>query len=85
MSLKPKPTRFVYVEWADATGRAGWMDTETQEHYDFSPMIIRSIGILVRETKEYLVICHSKSDHDHVNGYISIPKGWITKRKAIKV
>lgn len=77
--------KMVYLEWADATGRAGWMDVEDQKTYDWSPMMIASIGILVREDKDSLTICHSKSEHDHINGYITIPKGWIKNRKTVKL
>lgn len=77
--------KMIYFEWADATGQAGWMDRETQRSFDWNPMLIKSIGILVREDKDSVTICHSLSEHDHINGYITVPKGWIKKRKTVKV
>ena len=38
----------VYVEWVDSCSDVGWTSPDNQQR----PMGIRSVGLLVRETKE---------------------------------
>lgn len=74
----------IYVEWKDACASSGWKEINTA---DVDPILIKSIGWLVKETKEYLTITHGHdTEPPHlINGFMTIPKAWIQKRKYIKI
>jgi hypothetical protein len=73
--------KVIYLEWTDACGQDGWHPIGAK---DYTPETIKTIGFLLLEDKEKVVVTHSLSDAYH-NAYIIIPKGWITKRKIIKL
>lgn len=75
--------KLIYLEWVDACGQGEWL--EPREGYNFDPMKVTTCGWLVKETSKSITITHTFSDHDHINGYITIPKGWITKRRNVKL
>ena len=77
--------KLVYLEWVDATGEGGWVSPEDQATRLWDPALVESIGIIVKEKEDSITICHSRSYGGHINGYITIPKGWIRKRKVIRV
>ena len=70
------------IKWVDiASGEAGW-----QENKDFPPQDVVSVGFVVKETGEYLVLCQSMYDQDEPEYYdslISIPKGCVTSRTKL--
>lgn len=71
----------VYFKWVDAIGNSGWFTAD-----DVSPpMECEAIGFLVKETKTYITIATGRTASGDFMGYVTIPKGWIKKRKAIKV
>lgn len=82
--MKAKPLKAAHVVWEDATTQAGWHTMESNT--DRSPATIHSIGWVVEETPEFIAISHTKdADDSAVNGFMSIPKGWIRRRKNVKL
>jgi len=73
--------KVIYFEWVDATAEAGWMDLGA----DKSMVSIKTVGWLVEETKTYISVSTSVSNHGHMNGYLTVPKAWITKRRYVKL
>lgn len=72
--------RPIYVEWVDATTKGGW-------HYngDCELMKVYTLGWLMWEDAEKLVICATRDGDDGMISSNTIPKAWIKKRKWIKV
>ena len=70
-----------YIEWVDATAAAGWTDC------GITPMPCVSVGFLVEETKKHICLALTTDpDGEEVyNALMSIPKGWIKKKKRIKI
>jgi len=72
--------KVIYVEWEDACTTRGWVDLE----HEFTTMAIQTVGYLINETDKSLTVGHSTSEYNTADP-ITIPKGWIKKRKYIKV
>lgn len=51
----------VYVRWADSYERHGWHE----EGGARAPFIIQTVGMLVEETADALVVAHSWAHHDY--------------------
>ena len=70
------------VSWIDtSSGHPGW-----QEDVDLPPQPVVTVGFIVKETGEYLVLCQSMYDQDEPEYYdslISIPKGCVTSRTKL--
>jgi hypothetical protein len=75
--------KILYVEWIDANSHAGWQD-RSEIAKDASVSRCYSIGFVIKETKEELVIATTVSD-DEANCWIAIPKSWIRKRRKLEV
>lgn len=75
-----RKTKKIYVEWADACTTIGW--NHSPELVGLSN--IATIGYLVHEDKEKIVVSSSVSANGNCVDPLAIPKGWITKRKNIK-
>jgi hypothetical protein len=85
MSTKAKSVKnqVVSVTWKDASNMPGWVDEDAKMH----PLIeVQSVGWLANETKDAIYI---SSGVDHTRGgwtgMIAIPKGWIKKRRIVKL
>jgi hypothetical protein len=72
------------VVWRDAVADVGWKvhsdAEETQEVY--------SIGLLVADNDNAIVLGGSWGDNGEsmeTNNRITIPKGWVTSRKKVRV
>lgn len=83
--------KWIYVEWADALTNAKWfLKDEAEMWAKESDWIIKEVGVVIDETKEYLVIAQGWkpvdqwTDEQFVNLH-KIPKGWIRKRKGLKL
>jgi hypothetical protein len=73
--------KVLYVEWEDAAASIGWGDGSTD---DVSSCV--SIGKVVKETSNALILAGTWGAEDSdTNCRIAIPKGWIRKRKVLKV
>lgn len=76
--------KIVYFEWYDACGRDGWISAQP----DQLPKIplVKSIGWLIHEDDTTIHITSGwEVDQDGCMGVIAVPKGWIKKRKYVKV
>jgi hypothetical protein len=70
----------VEIEWIDAYEmESGWHDLEDAEK--ITPPTVFSMGYMVKDTKEYIIICADKGRKgDSDCGRIQvIPKPWIKK------
>lgn len=72
--------KIVYIEWIDSISQSGW-------RHDTAPgdMMIKSAGILIKETKEFITISTSSAGAGSFESPLSIPKCAISERKTIKV
>ncbi|SVC51365.1 uncharacterized protein METZ01_LOCUS304219 [marine metagenome] len=71
---------FVYLEWTDSAGSDGaW----TEENLELAR--IKSIGILIKETKKAITIAQSRDDNMPAksDNLLIVPKGAITTRKVL--
>lgn len=81
--------KWIYVEWADALTNSKWfLKGEAEIWAEASDWIIREVGVVIADTKEYLVIAQGWkpadewTDEQFVNLH-KIPKGWIRKTKRL--
>lgn len=70
MKETPKDFRIAYVRWRDSQV---FMAQESGTVEDFMPCVIETVGIVVGDTKDYVVIAREKVDRDW-RGVISIPR-----------
>lgn len=71
----------VEVVWNDASALTdGWTkDIEKDE-----PALALSVGFLIRETKEHIVIAQDVDAEGHHNGRSQIPKGMVKSLKVLR-
>lgn len=74
------PYALVELVWDDACSDAGW---QTTKQIKFEPQKVVTVGLLIAENKDYLIIAHTYSADDYV-GWFQIPKGMILSRKTLK-
>lgn len=67
----------IYLEWDDSAGHAGWMETRD---IDINDTLIRSIGWLITESDDAVVISTSHDAPDSWESPLVIPKVAIRKR-----
>lgn len=72
----------IYIEWLDSHGGEGWVRSED---IDEPKLLIKTIGWLVKEHKDYVILSTSKNEWNSVISQLAIPKVAIVKRKALKV
>lgn len=72
----------VYLEWIDSSSERGWCNPT--KNLDLT---CKSVGILVEETADRLVIAnsHDANNEPMYTGVMHIPKVAITKRRALKL
>lgn len=75
--------RLVKVEWIDAHGggRYGWRPLEGMTE---RPAPCRSVGYLLRETGEEIVVVPHLQDTDMGDGEIIIPGRWVKRIVDLK-
>lgn len=72
----------VYIEWRDSCSMNGtW--SRMHEVEDMEPCTIRSIGWLVSETNEHVVVAAHISNNDSLSGDLCVPKAVITHRMKL--
>ena len=82
-SIKRPIQRFALVEvvWNDASElTAGWTD----ELDDTEPQLALSVGFLVKEDKDHIVIAQDIDAEGHHNGRGQIPRGMVKKIKVLR-
>lgn len=77
----PKTPPLVIVEWVDAEGSGDWIngDEELQEFLDSSSNVVRTVGWLIRRTKDYLVLASTMAQDEGKNDTNRIPSGMVKK------
>lgn len=75
--------KLLYIEWSDTANDGGdWIDFKRAvrevEH-------CQSVGWILEEDDEKLVIVPNISEDKQCFGSVIIPKGCITKRKVLKI
>jgi hypothetical protein len=83
MKIKRPRQRFDMVEviWNDASElTSGWTDTIDKDE----PALALSVGFLVRETKEHIIIAQDIDEEGHHNGRSQIPQGMVKRIKVLK-
>ena len=69
------------VIWDDASElTAGWTDQIEKTE----PALALSVGFLVRETKDHIVIAQDLDEAGHHNGRSQIPRGMVKKIRVIR-
>lgn len=81
-----------YIRWCDATSREqawstfedsiNWADNENWE--------VESLGWILKETKEYILLCTKKTPENNetepqYGSLFKIPKTWIRERKRCQI
>ena len=77
---KPK---LVCISWYDHSAYDGgsWHDRKKIEN--LTPVFIKTVGWIVKETKKYYVVVSSWSDLDHMQGDFCILKGTVKSIKEL--
>jgi hypothetical protein len=71
----------VEVIWNDASElTSGWTDEIEKDE----PALALSVGFLVRETKEHIIIAQDIDEQGHHNGRSQIPRGMVKKLKVLR-
>lgn len=76
--MRKRQPKLMYVEWVDAVADVGWDD----EPEKVSVHLIKSVGWLVKDNKNEIVLAADYSDGD-TNRRIAIPKSWIRNKKPL--
>ena len=79
--------KIVLVEWWDACGgsKSGWHPMK--DIVDQKPALARSVGFLVRNEPDVVVVCpHTVEADGHMDGdgELAIPKSWVKRIKVLK-
>ena len=81
---KKLPYKLVEVLWKDAESHDEWV-TLSDITDDNKPLDCVSVGFLVKETEDRVILCATLSlaTDNQVSGHITIPKGMITAIKNL--
>lgn len=79
--------KLIYIEWGDAISNTGWMSKEEAIQWGKEQLwIVKNVGWVLDETKDYLLLAAKYSDGCGDYGLVhKIPKTWIKKRKTIEI
>jgi len=83
--------KLIYIEWCDAIYNARWFhEDEVKQWAENSDFTIKEVGWVIEETDKYIVLgCGKKEADENTDvqylGVHKIPKGWVKKRKIIKI
>lgn len=75
----------VYLEWGDAISNTGWMsENEAKEWAKEDHWVVKNVGWILEETKEYILLAAKYSDGSGEYGLLhKIPTTWIKVRKEL--
>ena len=84
MSAVKRPTQhydLVLVTWDDAAGlKHGW----TSKNEAIEPYIVTSVGFLIRESQDHILIAQDTDGEGSHNGRTQIPRGMVKKMKVLR-
>jgi hypothetical protein len=72
----------VEVTWNDASELTSGWSQEIEEKDE--PALALSVGFLIRETKEHIVIAQDIDAEGHHNGRSQIPRGMVKNLKVLR-
>lgn len=76
------PSKILAIKWVDAKSRDDWHSKEEALVDSLVDHEVISVGSIMTEDKNYLVLLQSDSHDGKVSGWISIPKRWILEQKS---
>lgn len=76
--------RLVRVDWVDSCSFSRQQWRSIDESKGLEPSKIQSVGFVLSEDKEHIVLTGSLDEEDHANGCHTIPRGCITKITRLK-
>lgn len=80
MKQKPKFQYPLYViTWRDAV----FHDDDSKSDEEFEPELVISVGWLIKETENHVVICQDHGDELWVRRRLTIPAGMIVEKRKI--
>lgn len=87
MQNKPASYPLIYIEWGDAISNTGWMSVEEAKRWGKEQhWLVKNIGWLLKETKDYILLAAKYSDENQDYGLLhKIPKTWIKTRQVVKL
>lgn len=74
--------KLLEIKWDDASFDDGWEADKDKE--ELTPQVAISVGFLIRETKDHLLLASTHDEEGSTNGRFQIPKKMIINRKEIK-
>jgi hypothetical protein len=77
-----KKFAIVIVTWIDAATESGWTDTD--EAHDFVPPECQTMGYLVADKPDYIVLAQSYGGNEMGNRW-TIPRGMVTAMRVLEV
>ena len=77
--------KLVYIEWFDHCSLTGGVWHEKSDVENMAPMLVKSVGWVVKETDKYVIIVSSMFSDVHVGGDVLIIKSCIKSKKVIKL
>lgn len=77
-----KQPKLIYVEWVDHASGDGWA---RPEHVDPTPLRCATIGWLLKETKDTLVLNGTACENGVSGSRMYIVKSCIRRRKQVKL
>ena len=81
---KKKKYQGYLIQWDDACSRAnGWSDISKAETEGARIIQTKTLGYLIHEDKQKIMLAHNLNELGHFSDTIAIPKGWITKRTKL--
>lgn len=76
------PEDLVLLTWVDAaTSGHGWRSLDKVREQ--VPPTVLSVGWIIKETPDYVILISSYMDNDNVDGDILVPKGMIVSRQRL--
>ena len=73
----------VYVKWIDSNGGHGWSTLDwIKDNISFS--ICESIGYLLKEDVDYILLVQSIDDNEHGDNFIAIYKTSILEQRPLR-
>lgn len=71
----PKVMPVVWIEWEDSCSHSGWQDADDAcRDHAAGPMICQSVGWLLHQDAQQLVVAQSRNEHGQVADRIAIPR-----------
>ena len=87
ITKKQRKKKIVYIKWADAFHQepCRWNSwKKINEFFNDPDFQVETVGWIIKEDKEYILISPMKSLHDNSFGHIQkIPKGTIIEKKIL--